>query len=57
MNHKLSDDRQENAPQLYADTASVLDKCIALLRVRSVASLIVAAAAGYLIGRLQDDPD
>ena len=57
MIYKSSDDRQENAPQLYADTASVLDKCIALLRVRSVASLIVAAAAGYLIGRLQDDPD
>jgi hypothetical protein len=56
MTHGTNDDPHIAVEVVDSDRMSVLGKATSLLGIRPVASLLVAAAAGYLIGRLQDEP-
>lgn len=56
MNDSTNDDRHIAVEVVETGRMSVLGKATSLLGIRPVASLLIAAAAGYLIGRLQDEP-
>lgn len=56
MNDSTNDDRHIAVEVVETGRMSVLGKATSLLGIRPVTSLLIAAAAGYLIGRLQDEP-